>query len=76
MIVIDGKPQGKARPRMNTTTGRAYTTDKTRAYENHIRYCFITQKGKKLDGPIKAKIIAYYEIPKSATKTTKEVIGV
>ena len=41
-FTIDGEPVGKARPRMNTRTGRAYTPDKTRIYEEYTKMLYRT----------------------------------
>ena len=61
---------GKARPRMNTRTGKAYTPTKTKNYEYLTRYYF-TQKYPKyipIEGRVKITIIAYFEITKSTSK--------
>lgn len=75
---ILGKPLGKARPRMNTYTGKAYTPTKTVNYENFVKLCFI-QKYKNfipLETTLKAKITAYFEVPASySKKKKKELIG-
>ena len=52
-FTVPGKPQGKARPRLNTYTGRTYTPSKTGAYEKLIALCFKQAGGKKLDGAIR-----------------------
>lgn len=74
MIVVEGKIKGKARPRFNTKTGRAFTPNYTISYENWIRYCYREQCGEMLEGSIKAKIFVYYKIPKSYTKKRVELI--
>lgn len=66
-IVIPGEPKGKGRPRL----GRAstYTPEDTVKYENLVKVCYMDQaKNLKLDGELKATIIAYYSIPKSTSK--------
>ena len=68
MVVVEGKIKGKARPRFNTKTGRAFTPGDTISYENWIKCCYKEQDGKYLDGPIRARIEVYYQIPKSYTK--------
>ena len=71
-FTVPGEPKAKARPRM-TTTGIAYTPKKTVEYENWVRECyFIEQKGKKLEGQIKAEIAAYFTIPKSTSKKKRK----
>ena len=70
-FTIPGKPQGKARPRFNTYTGRTYTPSKTGAYEKFIALCYRQAGGKLLDGAIRIDIKAYYPIAKSHTKKNK-----
>ncbi len=61
---------GKARPRMNTYTGRAYTPTKTKNYEYLVRQLFVYKYPhfKIIEGRIKVTIIAYFDIPKSTSK--------
>ena len=68
MIIVEGKIKGKARPRFNSKTGRAFTPGDTISYENWIKCCYKEQDGKHLEGPIRAIIEVYYQIPKSYTK--------
>lgn len=69
MIIVEGKIKGKARPRV--FNGHAVTPKDTVNYENWVRLNYKEQCGKYLEGPIKAKIIAYYKIPKSYTKAKR-----
>ena len=71
---VPGKPQGKARPRLNTYTGRTYTPSKTGAYERLIALCFKQAGGKKLSGAIEIKIECFYQIAKSHTKAAKALM--
>lgn len=61
---------GKARPRMNTYTGRAYTPTKTKNYEYLVRQLFVYKypNFKPLESRLKLKIIAYFELPKARSK--------
>ncbi|MEG0667829.1 MAG: RusA family crossover junction endodeoxyribonuclease [Clostridium sp.] len=68
LIIIEGKVKGKARPRFNTKTGRAYSTDDTISYENWIRWCYRHSCNDFIDGPIRATIKCFMEIPKSYSK--------
>ena len=68
MIVVEGKIKAKARPRFNTRTGRAFTTNETISYENRIRYCYREQCGEMLNGAIRAIVYMYFKVPKSYTK--------
>lgn len=74
MVVVEGKIKGKARPRFNTKTGRAFTTKDTMTYENLVKRCYQEQCGKWFNGAIRARIRVYYKIPKSYTK--KRVQGI
>ena len=66
MIVVEGKIKGKARPRFNTKTGRAFTPGDTITYENWIKCCYQEQDGKLIE--------VYYKIPKSYTKKRVQAI--
>ena len=68
MIIVEGKIKGKARPRFNTKTGRAFTPGDTITYENWIRFAYQEQDGRYLTGAIRARVVAYYKIPKSYSK--------
>lgn len=65
---IPGKVQAKQRPRFNGKF--AYTPKETIAYENWVRTCYLEKyRGQPiLENPLKVKIVAYYEIPKSTSK--------
>lgn len=67
---VQGEILGKARPRMNTRTGRAYTPTKTKNYEYFMKKWFITQcpNFKQLENRIKVTIIAYFDNPQSTSK--------
>ena len=72
MIVVDGRIRGKQRPRV--CKGHAFTPKQTIEYENWVRLCFKNQGGKHIEGPIRANIIAYFEIPKSYSKKRVQAI--
>ena len=65
-----GEPVGKARPRMNTRTGRAYTPTNTKLYEYSLRQWFIREYPSfvPIESRVKVTIIAYFGIPKSTSK--------
>lgn len=71
-FVIPGRVQAKQRPRFNGKF--AYTPKQTVEYENWIRTCLLDKykEIKPFEEPLKAKIIAYYEIPKSTSKKKKQ----
>lgn len=65
---IPGKPAGKGRPRF-MRNGHTYTPDETTEYENLVRLSYkINTHGVKLDGEIKASIVAVFPVPKSDSK--------
>lgn len=71
-FVIPGKVQAKQRPRFNGEF--AYTPRETVAYENWVKTCYLEKyKGQRpLEKPLKVKIIAYYDIPKSTSKKKQQ----
>lgn len=71
---VDGKPQGKERPRFDSVRKMTYTPQKTRDYENLVRTSYKAKYGAQqpLQGEITALIIAYYPIPKSTSKRLKK----
>lgn len=64
---IDGKPQGKGRPRF-TRSGHTYTPDNTAEYEQRVKLAYRLGGGVKLTGFISADIRAVFAVPKSYTK--------
>lgn len=71
-----GEPRGKQRPRV-TKVGHTYTPKETEQYENLVRmeyrrqcHDFKFSSGTALD----ARIIAYYSIPKSASKKKRQAM--
>ena len=73
---VPGKITGKARPRVNTMTGRAYTPGNTKDYEMLIKQYFKIKypKFETLEGRIHVKIIAYFEPPKQTSKKQVELM--
>ena len=74
MVTVEGTIRGKQRPRFNTKTGRAFTSNQTINYENWVKQCYIEQSNKLLQGPIRARIEIYYSVPKSYSKRKIEAI--
>ena len=66
ILTLPGEPKAKQRPRFSK--GNTYTPNNTVTYENWVRTCFMNQEGRMLEGELKAEIICYYGIPKSASK--------
>lgn len=71
-FTIDGEPVGKARPRMNTRTGRAYTPDKTRIYEEYTKILYRSKVKHYFEGYVRLTIKAFYGIARSDSKKIKE----
>lgn len=70
-FTIPGDPKAKQRPRV-TKQGIAFTPKETVSYENLVKFIYSENCGnQKLAGEIRAIIIAYYPIPKSASKKSK-----
>lgn len=62
-FTIPGQPTGKARPRV--TKWGTHNTVKTVLYENLVKTLCPRQK---IEGYIFADIVAYYQVPKGASK--------
>lgn len=65
-FLIPGKPQGKGRPRFNTTTKAVHTPEATRRYEQLIRWAYIsaTEAGERFHtGPVRVEIDAVFSAP-------------
>lgn len=73
-FMVPGRPQGKARPRVNTRTHRAYTPNATKRYEDTVKSCYMNAAppGERLHiGSVRVRIMAYYPIPKNWNKAEK-----
>ena len=71
-IIVEGKIKGKARPRIGKFGG--YTPKDTVNYENWVRLCYQQQGNGLIEGSIRARIVAYYKVPKSYTKKRVQAI--
>lgn len=63
-FIIDGEPQGKARPRFVKATGHTYTPQETKDYEKAVAWAYKTAGGEMLSGAVRIVIGAYFKIPK------------
>lgn len=74
-FTVHGKPQGKGRPRV--TSHGTYTPEKTKQYEELVRWCWRADSGKSICGvPLSVHITAYFMPPKSVSKKKHdELIG-
>lgn len=68
-FIVEGTPQGKARPRFSKKSGTVYTPAKTAKYEKLIRKAFLGAGGKAIpsDCYVGITVDAYFQIPKSYT---------
>lgn len=69
-FIVEGDPQGKARPRFSRKSGTVYTPAKTVRYERLIRKAFLDAGGNAIpsDCYVGITVDAYFQIPKSYTK--------
>lgn len=76
-LEIPGRPQGKGRPRLSKYG--TYTPEKTKEYEELVKFCYRNKYNvdtRPTANPLKAKIKAYFKIPKSLYKTERnKLIG-
>lgn len=71
---VTGEIVGKARPRMNTYTGKAYTPTKTKNYEYLVKQSFLLKypNAEVLEGRASVSILALFQVPKSTSKKNYE----
>ena len=66
-FIIPSAPVPKSRPRFNTNTGRAFTDNKTRVFENIVSLAYGTRHYFD-DSYIRIRMKFKFEIPKSYSK--------
>lgn len=73
---VIGDIKGKARPRVNTYTCKAYTPENTKDYEMLIKQYFKLKYPRyvPLENRVSVKIVAQFKIPKTTTKKDKALI--
>ena len=70
-FTVPGEPTGKGRPRFYN--GHSITPSKTKSYEAEVKFWYLQEnKGIMIDGEVIADIKAYYQIPKSVSKKTRQ----
>jgi Holliday junction resolvase RusA-like endonuclease len=80
VFTIPGEPQGKARPRVvkdkRTGKTKAYTPDKTVAYEELVRarYKAVAGNDNFKEHSLEVCVTAYFGIPKSKSKKQKALM--
>ena len=73
-ISVPGKPQGKGRARVSTYGGfaRAYTPERTAAYENLIKVCYSESGAGILENALKMTVTAFYGVPSSFSRKKRQ----
>lgn len=71
-FVVPGEPKGKGRPRF-CRNGHTYTDSKTKAYEDHIKACYLEQVGtRRSSGCLRVALRAFLSAPKRSSVKTLE----
>lgn len=74
VFTVYGDPKGKGRPRF-TKTGIAYTPKDTKQYEDNVRAAYLSSEEKEsFSGPVCAKIVGFFKIPKNISKKKRELM--
>ena len=73
---VIGDIKGKARPRVNTYTCKAYTPTDTKDYELLVKQYFKIKYPRfvPLENRLSVKIVATFKVPKTTTKKDREQI--
>lgn len=73
MFTIPGKPFAKQRPKATMVAGRArvYTPKQTVSFERQVAEIARPVFPAPLEGPVKLRVVAVFQIPKSWTKKKK-----
>ncbi len=74
VIVMNGEPVAKGRPRFVRATGRAFTPEKTASYEARLGYAAqAVMRGRPLlTGALDVQVVIYRSIPVSKPKKWRE----
>ena len=73
-FIVDGKPQGKQRPRFSRISKTVYTPTKTAKYEKQIARAYTDSGGKCIpaDCYVSVSVSAFFPIPKSYSKARRQ----
>ena len=73
-FIVDGKPQGKQRPRFSRISKTVYTPTKTAKYEKQIAKAYTESGGKctPADCYVSVSVSAFFPVPKSYSKKKRE----
>lgn len=71
-FTVQGKPQGKARPRFSRRSGAVYTPAATKEYETKIAQAYRdASRGETFTDSVSIQVMACFPIPKSWTIAKK-----
>lgn len=78
-FVVEGKPQGKGRPRARVRGGKyaqMYTPSNTREYEKHVQLAYMAAypHAPRMQGAVKATIIAVFAVPSSLSRKKRAAL--
>ena len=73
-FIVDGKPQGKQRPRFSRISKTVYTPTKTAKYEKQIAKAYTESGGKCIsaDCYVSVSVSAFFPVPKSYSKKKRQ----
>lgn len=73
-FIVDGKPQGKQRPRFSRISKTVYTPNKTAKYEKQIAKAYTDSGGKCIPAEcyVSVSVSAFFPVPKSYSKKKRE----
>ena len=73
-FIVDGKPQGKQRPRFSRISKTVYTPTKTAKYEKQIAKAYTDAGGKCIPAEcyVSVSVSAFFPVPKSYSKKKRE----
>lgn len=73
-FLVNGKPQGKQRPRFSRISKTVYTPTKTAKYEKQIAKAYTDAGGKCIpaDCYVSVSVSAFFPVPKSYSKKKRE----
>lgn len=73
-FIVDGKPQGKQRPRFSRISKTVYTPNKTAKYEKQIAKAYTAAGGIcfQSDCYVSVSVSAFFPIPKSYSKKKRQ----
>ena len=73
-FIVDGKPQGKQRPRFSRISKTVYTPNKTAKYEKQIAKAYTDSGGRYIPKGcyVSVTVHAFFPVPKSYSKKRRE----